>query len=537
MAKQLFLLSLLLPLVIQGSTPAPSAAPAASSVSASASASANSNAFATNPANFSSAAGDQKETKAQLDANKAQLTVASASESDWKSGEIHLDLSQLPDVLKKSPYIERITPPSNDELTQAYDRASKAKSEIGMLIELCKPYRGKDIDYFDVPVFKKWKKLCAEKVGTRAQPGSDPYILARLPYSFQSSALWGLIARDWYSTTPGIIWRELDHLRTTEVSDVVAWSFQYGGYRNTLAELGSLVPSTVDPLVLRCIALAGLARPAQAAWLESDHAPDRSKHVMSLHRNHYSDSRLVAMSHMKYVQQTNRYLSMRSELSKTLAFPAELEELIATYEVQKLLTLQEAISVRKPLTDWWGWDLYAYMIGDLAGLNNLRDARSLLLSGNQISVLRSDDFAPSQLQKLTMRDNGLLRIAPHAFARQDQLRELDLSDNRLTALTADALQGLSNLQSLCVSGNQIETIEPGVLLQLNCLEKIYLEGNPLQVIPADLKELALKGKLRTIYLPEQLKNTQEAQEILAIAKKNLQTYCEALVAAARARGI
>jgi len=94
MAKQLFLLTLLSPLITQGSTPAPSAAPATSS---NANASANSNASATNPANFvSSAASDQKETKAQLDSDKAQTIV------DW----LVADVTAAPEEF--TPYFDNL---------------------------------------------------------------------------------------------------------------------------------------------------------------------------------------------------------------------------------------------------------------------------------------------------------------------------------------------------------------------------------------------------------------------------------------------
>jgi len=98
MAKQLFLLTLLVPLIIHGSTPAPSAAPAVSSASASATASASvkGNASATNPDNFSSAAFDVKEGKANAAASAASSSAAiSVTGSDKDALRIEWGLTSI----------------------------------------------------------------------------------------------------------------------------------------------------------------------------------------------------------------------------------------------------------------------------------------------------------------------------------------------------------------------------------------------------------------------------------------------------------
>jgi len=393
----------------------------------------------------------------------ATQTVVVLQETDVKRSVSNLDCSLLPAGLQSTALVKKITPPSDEDLKIAYARAEKASTRMEVLIELCKPYHGKDIDYFDRQVAERCIALCCKKFGGDASAMSDNF-------------------DEWQ-------------------------------------ELRIIQPASLDPLVWRCMDLIGWGSKITLYW-------GFEANVLALKYMPFKrwaiNGQAWVLAREKYVRQTNEGMQTLGVIFQTLPlFPIDLLALVIVYERNPLLTVQDVLS----LVDLKGSsvDLSGYMIGDLEGLPPLLEKR-LRVSSNKITVIRAEDFSGCQLRSLEIGNNDLVHIAPHSFAQQNKLERLELYQNNLSSLSKDVFAGLTHLRILNVSFNKITQVEPGALLQLTELEELYLHENPFTELPEGLEELALKGKLRLLQLPSCFKDDKKAQEIMAIVAQNKKSW-------------
>ena len=190
-----------------------------------------------------------------------------------------------------------------------------------------------------------------------------------------------------------------------------------------------------------------------------------------------------------------------------------------------------------PLSEWSGvtTEYYGSVVGlDLSwiGLNgelpeelgNLRNLRTLLLSGNDLSgcipgVLISapgelnehdlleigipfcqDAYLVTKLTHLDLGANELTGGVPAELADFSSLTHLDLGSNDLGGSIPPELGSLSNLTHLALSNNGLSGSIPPELGNLSNLEELFLSGNQLSgEIPAalgNLSSLTLLGLAR-----------------------------------------
>ena len=133
-----------------------------------------------------------------------------------------------------------------------------------------------------------------------------------------------------------------------------------------------------------------------------------------------------------------------------------------------------------------------------------RRAKSLDLSGNQLTALPEAVFQLTGLKVLYLSDNQLTAL-PEAVSRLTGLTELYLSNNQLTALP-EAVCRLTGLTVLHLSGNQLTAL-PEAVFRLTGLTHLYLSDNQLTALPeavgrlTGLEFLNLSGNQLTA-LPE-----------------------------------
>ncbi|NXC24022.1 LRC32 protein, partial [Campylorhamphus procurvoides] len=90
-----------------------------------------------------------------------------------------------------------------------------------------------------------------------------------------------------------------------------------------------------------------------------------------------------------------------------------------------------------------------------------------------------------RLKHLSLRENNISRLHPHAFHRTPLL-SLDLSGNRDLSMPTGALEGLEfSLQELSLRGNQLDESR-AALPCLGTLRVLDLAGNQLSLLPAGL---------------------------------------------------
>lgn len=150
----------------------------------------------------------------------------------------------------------------------------------------------------------------------------------------------------------------------------------------------------------------------------------------------------------------------------------------------------------------------------------------LNFSFNALSVLQSERFQKMELtnlQKIYLASNELIRINDRAFRGLSNLVELDLSDNMLTSIPTETFQDYSSLMRLSLSGNpirelktsafkylsylttlelsncQISHIEDEAFIGMDNLEWLKLDGNRIKnirgahILPQSLNGISLDG--------------------------------------------
>ena len=119
--------------------------------------------------------------------------------------------------------------------------------------------------------------------------------------------------------------------------------------------------------------------------------------------------------------------------------------------------------------------------------SNLTKLKSLLISGNEFSVLRSGTFLGLfDLQDVKLGDNNISRIDPGSFNGLENLKRLWLNDNRLSVVNHDTFRGLKELDELHLYFNKIQAIEAGSFRNLGKIKLLSLHKNSLNGLTADM---------------------------------------------------
>lgn len=112
-------------------------------------------------------------------------------------------------------------------------------------------------------------------------------------------------------------------------------------------------------------------------------------------------------------------------------------------------------------------------IGDIKGLDEIKELKFLNLSNNQLSDLTSLERLLN-LKVLNLAYNNIRSI--HELGNLEALEYLNLSNNAITDLTG--ISKLTKLKTLNLSNNQLSNVEE--LNSLENLKKIYLQGNNIE---------------------------------------------------------
>lgn len=103
----------------------------------------------------------------------------------------------------------------------------------------------------------------------------------------------------------------------------------------------------------------------------------------------------------------------------------------------------------------------------------------LNFTGNSLQVLKSERFYKmdlTNLQKIYLCRNQLIRIHDKAFRGLSNLVELDLSDNMLTTVPTETFQDYTSLMRLSLSGNPIRELKTNSFRYLSFLTTLELSN-------------------------------------------------------------
>jgi len=130
-----------------------------------------------------------------------------------------------------------------------------------------------------------------------------------------------------------------------------------------------------------------------------------------------------------------------------------------------------------------------------------RNTRTLDLRGNNITVIKADDFIGlRKLEHLYLNDNEIQVIEPGAFSALKNLKLLQLYGNGLREIRDDMFAGLYNLRNLYIYQNKIRTISPNAFADLSKLKRLDMWNNQIDFISSqmldpliNLKELRMEN--------------------------------------------
>lgn len=153
------------------------------------------------------------------------------------------------------------------------------------------------------------------------------------------------------------------------------------------------------------------------------------------------------------------------------------------------------------------------------------EARRINLEGNNISVIRSDDFVGlrklkilqlmdnrihtiekgafkdlAAMERLRLNNNYLRSLPDLLFSNMPNLHRLDLSHNKLTIIGRKTLRGAPLLKNLQIDNNEISCIEETALRGLKDMEILTLNKNNLTTLGKDMFD-SMK-KLRVLRISE-----------------------------------
>ncbi len=111
----------------------------------------------------------------------------------------------------------------------------------------------------------------------------------------------------------------------------------------------------------------------------------------------------------------------------------------------------------------------------------LESVRTLILSNDEITALRTGDFAGlTGLETLWLSRNQLEELSPGVFARLTSLKDIRLGQNQLRELSPGVFAGLTSLEFLDLDDNLLGRLSPGTLAGLTSLDRIWLRNNQLE---------------------------------------------------------
>lgn len=127
--------------------------------------------------------------------------------------------------------------------------------------------------------------------------------------------------------------------------------------------------------------------------------------------------------------------------------------------------------------------------------------RFLLLSNNNIKILRNHSFSPAtELYKLEIRNSNLKTLEPNAFDNLAKLVHLELNDNLIKVLPLGIFDPLTALGTLVLSNNAIMRLDESKLFMHNrFLSYVYLDANDIVEIH---EETFVKNSVRWLNLAE-----------------------------------
>nr|CAB3266364.1 slit homolog 2 protein [Phallusia mammillata] len=111
-----------------------------------------------------------------------------------------------------------------------------------------------------------------------------------------------------------------------------------------------------------------------------------------------------------------------------------------------------------------------------------KQLEEIRLDNNKISKIAQNVFNLPSLSTLTMRDNRIHNIPKNLFANLEKLSILVLDNNELTEINDFMLKNLVSLQWLYIRNNKISMINSQAFASLEKIRFIHLEGNLLQTI-------------------------------------------------------
>lgn len=355
-------------------------------------------------------------------------------------------------------------PPLAEALKEAYEKASKQKHQLDVLVELCKPYDRCNPDLYAAEVFERWKKLCEElKLLVKGRFTYTAYFVA--------------------------------HAKR---------------YSELLNEVGAC-----------CLGIAARGLAGLTAVIDADDIPiPRVKHFY----NHYYmfHEYFRTHAHLIFARRPSLYAEKVREVTPLLQ---PLARFVGEYANEFGFLLAESLQLMWPLDTensifevgflYDGtYRMSSRMLASLEGaLPSDYAAQSRIdFSYNLISNFASYNF-PRCCKELSLSNNRLYRLPSDAFIHQSALQTLRLSFNFLKQVARASFSGLINLRELHLDNNNISVIEEGALTQLPKLIKICLNNNALQRIPLDVEALVNQGQLTSLNLWENPIENDSEQKI------------------------
>jgi hypothetical protein len=331
----------------------------------------------------------------------------------------------------------RRTPPADEELKQALERARKCDSRISILNELAVPYATKDPYVFALELYKQWRLLCKEK---------------------------GLLADDFINL--GDI---VNEIRAISLED-----------RNRISSIAACCFGIIYPHV-------GMFDHEAKYNLQMEICNTPWYYMLARYQGATYEE-IESADKLYRDAQVNAPLIVGAIQNVTPLLP-ELVGVVEGYMRRDCLTVAATSGRAAP------GKFESCMLGDLEGLRDCTE-REIDLRYNWITrILRNDLPQSGTLERLHCWGNPIAYIAPHAFAEQRALTVLNLGECQLTRIARPMFAGLLNLTDLTLSANPICDIEPGAISQLTALDALYLRHCALQAVPEDLQLLVGNGKL------------------------------------------
>ena len=126
----------------------------------------------------------------------------------------------------------------------------------------------------------------------------------------------------------------------------------------------------------------------------------------------------------------------------------------------------------------------------------------------------------TNLEKLSVRSNNIVRLEAETFIGAINLKELDLSDNELTFIHEHAFKKLTKLEELDFAANWIATLHKDIFADLVSLKKLSGFSNTIEDLPEGLfrnnlklEEIELQNNnIKTIF-PNSFKNLNNLKEV------------------------